>query len=52
MRKIYKQVAEDRPYLFLFTPKYTLYAHTARMQKEKDTYRFGVGVDYWWAKKK
>lgn len=52
MKKIYKQVAEDRPYLFLFTPRYGLYGHTKRMQKEKDTFRYGVDTTYWWIEKK
>jgi microcin C transport system substrate-binding protein len=54
MRKIYKTIAEDVPYAFLFVDRYKLYAHTARMKMQKPTMHFGtprdggVGYDYWW----
>ncbi|MFK8137988.1 MAG: ABC transporter substrate-binding protein [Bdellovibrionales bacterium] len=48
MRKIVQQIAEDRPYLFLITGRYTLYGNTARMGKPKDTFNYTVGNSYWW----
>lgn len=51
MKKIYRQVANDRPYMFMFTPKNDLYAYTKRMKMEKETYRYGIGVSYWWLEK-
>jgi len=51
LRKVYKIIAEDVPYAFFFNAKYIFYAHTKRMKREKDTYTFGVGMDYWWIQK-
>lgn len=48
LRKIYKKVAEDVPYVFLFNDRYDLYAHTARVKMVKPTYKFNIGTDYWW----
>ena len=47
MREIYKLIAEDYPYVFFFNSRYVLYAHTARVQKEQDTFKFDVGLNYW-----
>jgi len=51
MQEIYEVIANDAPYLFLFSGKYSLYAHTARMKKMKDTYKYEVGTNYWWIQK-
>ena len=51
MQKIYRQIAEDRPYLFMFTSKYSLYGHTQRMGKPKDSFQYTIGTDYWWVEK-
>jgi ABC-type transport system substrate-binding protein len=51
LREVFKIIAEDVPYIFLFNGKYSYYAHTKRITKEKDTYTFGVGSDYWWITK-
>jgi microcin C transport system substrate-binding protein len=57
MRKIYRTIAEDVPYVFFFNDKYTLYAHTAKTKMMKPTYKYSVGgiasapyifSDYWW----
>lgn len=45
---VYELIAEDAPYLFLFTEQYDLYAHTKKMKREADTYQYRVGLDYWW----
>jgi ABC-type transport system substrate-binding protein len=42
-----KIIAEDYPYLFFFNPKFTLYAHPARISKPKDTFQYELGVSYW-----
>lgn len=56
LRKVYELIAADAPYLFLFNAKYSLYGHTSRMRKDKDTYGFYVGRPnmpgaYWWIQK-
>ena len=51
LRKVYKQIASDVPYLFLFNAEYNFYGHTRRMKGPKDTYTFGIGTDYWWVSK-
>lgn len=47
-KKIYKMIAEDAPYAFLFNEKYALYAHHKKVQMAKDTYKYAVGRYYWW----
>ena len=49
LRKCYALIAADAPYAFLFNWKYVLYAHTLRTKRQKDTYKFKVGTEYWWA---
>lgn len=49
MRAIYKKIAEDVPYAFLFNGKYILYAHSTKVAMPKPTLKYGVGTQYWWA---
>lgn len=51
LNKVFKQIAEDYPYVFLFNDKFQFYGHTKRMGREKDTYSYGVGLGYWWITK-
>jgi peptide/nickel transport system substrate-binding protein/microcin C transport system substrate-binding protein len=51
LREVYKTIAEDVPYIFLFNGKFSYYAHTKHVGKEKDSYVYGVGTDYWWINK-
>ncbi len=51
LNKVYKQIAEDYPYVFLFNDKFIFYGHTKRMKRVKDTYTYGVGLDKWWITK-
>lgn len=48
LQKVYELIAEDAPYLFLFNRKYSLYGHTKQIKRDKDTYRFRLGQEYWW----
>lgn len=57
LRKVYKQIAEDVPYVFFFNDKYSTYAHTSRLKQVKPTYKYSIGgnantpvlyADYWW----
>lgn len=52
LSKVFKLIADDYPYVFLFNDQYSFYGHTKRMGKEKDTYQYGVGLGYWWISKK
>ncbi len=49
LRKVYKMIAEDYPYVFMFNDEYVLYAHSNKVAMVKPTYKFDVGSDYWWA---
>ena len=51
LRQVYKMIATDVPYIFLFNAKYFYYAHSKRMGKEKDAYKYDTGTDYWWMAK-
>lgn len=51
LKKAFKIIADDVPYCFFFNSKYIHYAYTKRMQREKDTYKYGVGLNYWWITK-
>jgi ABC-type transport system substrate-binding protein len=47
LRKVHEMIAADYPYAFFFNNKYTLYGHTKRVQKPKETFTYGVGQKYW-----
>ncbi len=49
-RKIYAMIADDAPYAFFFNEKFKLYAVNKRIGTPKDTFKFGLGTDYWWSK--
>src|SRR5690606_17499202 len=49
-RKVYRAVAEDVPYLFLWNAKKALFAHSSRMGFPKVGYTYGVSTDTWWVK--
>jgi peptide/nickel transport system substrate-binding protein/microcin C transport system substrate-binding protein len=51
LREVYKMIALDVPYIFLFNGKNFYYAHNKRIAKEKDAYVFGVSTKYWWMSK-
>jgi peptide/nickel transport system substrate-binding protein/microcin C transport system substrate-binding protein len=46
-RRMQRMIYNDQPYTFLTEPRYVLYAHQNTIQKQKDVYGYGVGVDYW-----
>lgn len=51
LRRVYRMIAEDAPYVFFFNSTDSFYGHTKRMQREKDTYQYGIGTSYWWMSK-
>lgn len=50
MRKIYRQLAEDAPALFLFNENFAFYAYSARVGQPRVTFAYDVGTKYWWVK--
>ncbi len=51
LQKVYRIIANDAPYLFLFNDEYTFYAHRQRVKKDKGTFKYGIGFNYWWLEK-
>jgi microcin C transport system substrate-binding protein len=49
-RKVYKMIAEDAPYLWMFTERYDFYGHSNKVEKPADTFTYDYGSEYWWAK--
>ncbi len=48
LRKIYKTIAEDAPYNFLFNDKYVLYGSSNHVKQPKPSFKFETGTNYWW----
>ena len=46
-KKIYRLIAEDYPYLFLYNSPIRFYAYSKKVKMEKDTYNYGLGMKYW-----
>ena len=47
LRQVYRIIADDAPYLFLFNTPVQFYAHSKKVKMEKDTYNYDVGLEYW-----
>lgn len=47
LHKVHELISNEYPYIFFFNTKYTLYGHTKRVVKPKDTFTYGVGQLYW-----
>ena len=48
-QELYQVIADDYPYAFLFNSEYDFYGKNKRIAQERETYTYGVGIDYWWA---
>lgn len=48
LREVYRMIAEDVPYVFLFNTEYVFYSHTNRMERPKDSLNYAIGTNYWW----
>ncbi len=46
-KKIYKAIADDVPYIFMFNRKFELYAHSNKVEFDKPTHEFAIGVSFW-----
>lgn len=47
LRRVHEIISSEYPYIFFFNSKYSLYAHTKKIEKVKDTYKYGIGQQYW-----
>ena len=47
LRKVYRMIAEDHPYSFMFYPKYVFYARSKNVQADRPTYKYDIGLEYW-----
>ena len=47
LRKVHEIISADYPYIWWFNQKYSLYGHSKRVIKQKDTYTYGIGQQYW-----
>jgi ABC-type transport system substrate-binding protein len=47
LRKVYEIISADYPYIWWFNQKYTLYGHSKKVIKPKDTFTYGIGQQFW-----
>jgi peptide/nickel transport system substrate-binding protein/microcin C transport system substrate-binding protein len=47
LQDVYRKIAADVPYIFLFNDKFGFYGHTARIQMEKPARTYAIGTSYW-----
>lgn len=47
LKRAHEIIASEYPYIFFFNNKYTLYGHTKRINKPKDTFQYGLGQQFW-----
>lgn len=47
LSKVENMIVNDVPYVWFTYKEKTMYGHTDRIHKEKDTYQYGVGTSYW-----
>ncbi len=48
LTKVFEIIANDAPYVFLFNPKFTFYAHSKSMGMPGDTLKYSTGLSFWW----
>lgn len=48
LTKVFEIIANDAPYVFLFNPKYSFYAHSKKVSQPGDTLRYNAGLSFWW----
>ncbi len=50
MKKVYRLIAEDAPYAFLFNEKFMCYAISDKVATPKETFIYDIGMSYWFAR--
>ena len=48
-KKAYTLIAKDVPYVFLFNNKFEFYAHSNKIKKVADTFKYDFGHETWWS---
>ena len=46
-KKVYRLIAEDYPYLFLFNSPSQFYGYNKKVTMEKETHTYDIGIKYW-----
>lgn len=49
MRAVYREIAHDAPYAFLFNAKYVFYGYRKNIIRPKDTYKYEIGYQQYWS---
>tara|TARA_Y100000768_G_scaffold388726_1_gene386452 strand:- start:3328 stop:4899 length:1572 start_codon:yes stop_codon:yes gene_type:complete len=47
LNEVQKIIVNEHPYVWFTYKESTMYGHTNRIKKEKDTYQYGIGTSYW-----
>jgi ABC-type transport system substrate-binding protein len=47
LRRVHEIIANEYPYIFWFNARYSLYGHSKRVLKPRDTFEYGIGQQYW-----
>lgn len=47
LRKVYRLIADDAPYIFLFNRKFEFYSYQSNIHRPKPTFNFTIGTSYW-----
>lgn len=47
LQEVYRIIADDAPYVFLFNDTYNFYAHSDRIEFDKPTLKHAVGIETW-----
>lgn len=52
LKEVYRKIAEDAPYAFLFNDKFDFYGKSSRIGTPAETFKYEIGTDYWWMNSK
>ena len=50
LRKVYEEIANDLPYIFLLNDKYTTYVYSRKLGRPGETYKYDLGLETWWSR--
>ncbi len=48
LHQVYEKIVADAPYAFLFSEKYELYGVQKRVEQPAETFKYDLGLSYWW----
>jgi len=49
MREVYREIAHDAPYAFLFNSKFIFYGYRGKVSRPKDSYKYEIGYQRHWS---